>query len=722
MDPKLAHRITAGIFLLAAVALMGWLALRYLAPPRPPDESPAEVNLPVTAKEPAEVNTPAGTTPDGTGAEETAQDADTAPLRMVVMDPLCAQLACDCVEGYAQRRYDRLAAFLEKRLGRPVRLTYGENLAETIGLNPDGVDLIVGKKSIVVFDAARAGTKVRALAGLTDKNGAATVAGLFVVRRDDPARTIEDLEGRRILFGPADEIEKSTAAIAALQSKGVPLPKQILTSPACSTAAIAVVENEADAAVISSYAVPLLEGCGNVEKGALRVVGRTADVPFVTVFATEKVTSEDEQAVLKTLLAVESDMQLLVDMESKAGFVGISGQSAEAALSYPPASVVQWTDWRGPNRDGISQYVPGTVPVEPKFLWRRPLTGIAASGLAATAGRVIVADKDKDEKSDIFLCLDAATGNELWAVTYRAEGDMEFGNAPRANPVIHDGMVYLLGAFGDLHCIGLESGRVVWKKNIVEQFGAELPTWGMCTTPLVVDDKLIVNPGAKEASLAALDLGSGQVVWQTPGEPAAYSSFITGVFGNVRQIVGYDSVSLGGWDPNTGRRLWKLVPQREGDFNVATPINAAGRLLVATENNGARLYDFDDSGAIIPEPAATSEDLLPDSSTPVLVNDLLFGCSLGLFCLDVGDGLKTLYSSDDDAFGDYCALAAGNGNVLIMTVEGEMIIIQANPNSYNEISRLRLFEKTEVWSHPALVGDRMYIRNTTEICCLLLNN
>ncbi|UCG50086.1 MAG: PhnD/SsuA/transferrin family substrate-binding protein, partial [Phycisphaerales bacterium] len=374
----MAHRITAGIFLLAAVAVMGWLALRYLAPARAPDEPPGEVNLPVTAKEPCDVNVSrTRTTSDNIGEEEATPDANGTSLRMVVMDPLCAQLACDCVEGYAQRGYDRLATFLEKQLGRPARVTYGENLGEALGLNPGGVDLIIGKKSIVVFDAARAEINVRAVAGLTDKNGRATVTGLFVVRRDDPARTIEDLKGRRILFGPTDEVERSTAAIAALQSKGVPLPKQILTSPACSTAAIAVVENEADAAVISSYAVPLLEGCGTVEKGALRVVGRTAVVPFVTVFVTDKVTVEEEQAILNALLAVKDDRQLLVDMESRAGFVGISGQPGEAALSYPAASVVEWTDWRGPNRDGISQYVPGTVPVEPNFLWRRPLNGIA---------------------------------------------------------------------------------------------------------------------------------------------------------------------------------------------------------------------------------------------------------------------------------------------------------------------------------------------------------
>ena len=137
-------------------------------------------------------------------------------------------------------------------------------------------------------------------------------------------------------------------------------------------------------------------------------------------------------------------------------------------------------------------------------------------------------------------------------------------------------------------------------------------------------------------------------MWKTPGEPAAYSSLILATFGNVRQIVGYDSISLGGWDPKTGRRLWKLLPEDEGDFNVPTPLYINGKLLVATENNGTRLYGFDNTGEIRSKPLAQNLDFSPDSSTPVVINDLMFGCLGGLFCLDLNKDLKTLYSEEDD--------------------------------------------------------------------------
>jgi len=644
------------------------------------------------------------------------------PLRIVVMDPLSDQLACDCVEGYAQRKYDELGAFLEKQLAQPVRIAYGENLADILKLNPGKSDLIIGKQSVVLFDAAEINMAVRPIARLTDKSGSTDLRGLFVVRKNDPAESMADLKSYRILLGPECDAEKSIVARAALKAQGIPLAEQISTSPSCSSAALAVVEEEADAGVISSYALALLEGCDTIDKGALRIVGQTSGVPFITVFATDAVTRKSEAAVIDALLAVNNHKSLLAEMESKAGFIRIREEPLDEEVSYASGPLVAWTDWRGANRDGTSPYVPKRLPTKPRFLWRRPLTGMGLSGIAATPRYVIAADKSKDKKSDIFRCLNADTGEEIWIVEYSAPGEMDFTNSPRANPVIDRGLVYLLGAFGDLHCARLETGKIIWKKNIIKNFGAELPAWGMCSTPLMVGDTLIVNPGTKDASIVALDRQTGNVFWKTSGEPAAYSSFILGTFGNVRQIVGYDAISLGGWDPNSGKRLWKLLPEEEGDFNVPTPINIDGKLLAASENNGTRLYDFDNRGKIKPRPVAQNLDLAPDSSTPVVINGLVFGCFGGLYCLDTRDSLKTLYSvEDDDAFYDYAALIAGSDRVLVITVEGELLLIGADHNRYTLVSRLRLFEETEVWSHPAVVGNHLYIRSTFEICCLLLD-
>jgi outer membrane protein assembly factor BamB len=184
----------------------------------------------------------------------------------------------------------------------------------------------------------------------------------------------------------------------------------------------------------------------------------------------------------------------------------------------------------------------------------------------------------------------------MWQLAYAAPGDMPYTNSPRATPVVHDGMVYLLGAFGHLHCVRADSGKLIWKKDLMKDFGATLPTWGMTATPLIVDETLIVNPGAKDASLAALDRHTGAIVWKAPGAASAYASFLVTDFRGQRQIVGYDAESLGGWNAATGERVWRVVPEKEGDYNVPTPIAIQDRLFVSTENNSSRLYGFTGKG------------------------------------------------------------------------------------------------------------------------------
>jgi outer membrane protein assembly factor BamB len=134
----------------------------------------------------------------------------------------------------------------------------------------------------------------------------------------------------------------------------------------------------------------------------------------------------------------------------------------------------------------------------------------------------------------------------------------------------------------------------------------------------------------------------------------------------VRQVIGYDATTLGGWDVETGRRLWTLVPEEQGDFNVPTPVYGDGKLLVTTENNGTRLYAFDATGRIVPEPRARNDALAPDTQTPVVLGGRAFGCCGKLFCLDLARGLKTVWEAEGRWFQDYGALLAGNGRLLLL--------------------------------------------------------
>jgi outer membrane protein assembly factor BamB len=344
-------------------------------------------------------------------------------------------------------------------------------------------------------------------------------------------------------------------------------------------------------------------------------------------------------------------------------------------------------------------------------------------GVAATEREIVVVDRDPGDQFDIFRCLEAETGDQRWAVSYPAAGNLDYGNSPRATPQLLDGRVVLFGAFGHLTCADLKTGEVVWRRDLRREFGVvEKLVWGFAGSPLAVDGKLVVQPGGPQASIVALDPTTGATVWRTPGEAAAFASPIAAELGGRKQIVGYDKTSLGGWDPATGRRLWRIVPPEADDFNVPTPIAAGKRLLVTTENNGTRAYEFADDGTAIPEPAAVNEDLAPDTHSPVVVGDRLFGVWQGdFYCLD-GSTLKPRYVAHDEALTEYATIIASDERLLILTQYGEALLIDPRADEWKVISRTTLLEnESGVYSHPAIVGNRLYVRGSDRAACFVLD-
>ena len=387
-----------------------------------------------------------------------------------------------------------------------------------------------------------------------------------------------------------------------------------------------------------------------------------------------------------------------------------------------PAPNNSWPGWRGPNRDGHVPWLPETLPDQAKFLWRKKLFNQGLGGIAATEKYVVVVDRDLADATDIFHCFAADTGDEIWIVRQIAPGRLDYGNSPRATPLIWENLVFLYGAFGHFHCVELATGKVVWQSDLRSQFGVtDKLVWGMACSPLIVGGKLILSPGGKEASLVAVEPRTGKVIWKSPGNPAAFASIVVGSFGGKQQIIGYDNISLGGWDIATGKRLWTLVPEVAKDFNVPTPIVWGDKLVVATENNGTRIYGFDAEGNIKPQPLAEYFDLAPDTHTPVIAGDRLFGVWSRLYCLSLSNGLKPLWTAQDEAFFDYATILATDERLLITSQAGELLLIDAKADQFKILSRLKLFEdENGVYSHPALVGERLYVRSSGEVVCLPL--
>jgi outer membrane protein assembly factor BamB len=369
-------------------------------------------------------------------------------------------------------------------------------------------------------------------------------------------------------------------------------------------------------------------------------------------------------------------------------------------------------------------WLPARLPARPKVVWRATLPSKGLGGVAATKDYVIASGREAMDTTDVYACFNADTGKEVWRHLNPApsEKELDYGNSPRATPLIHGKYVFLTGAFGHLHCLELATGKVVWEMDLRDEFGAkDERKWGHSSSPLIIEDRLVVNPGGKEASLVALEPATGKVLWKAPGAPASYGNLIAATLGGKKQIVGFDLESLGGWDAATGRRLWTVKAERRSDFNVPTPLVVGDRLVVAWENNGTLLFRFGEGGLIDPKPVASYARLAPDTHTPVATAGRVFGAWNGLHCLDVAKGLAPVWVSRETAFTRYLSLVASEERVLAVTHAGELVLFDAKADAFKPIDRVKVLEdETGLHAHPAFVGTRMYLRGDGELLCVEL--
>jgi len=377
-----------------------------------------------------------------------------------------------------------------------------------------------------------------------------------------------------------------------------------------------------------------------------------------------------------------------------------------------------WPQWRGPKLDGQSSDVPKAWS-PPKLLWQQALAG-AAYGSPSVAGGVVVVTDHKAEKEDYYRAYDAATGKELWTYTVPNTNEIDYGAAPRGTPLIYKGKVYVCGAPGDVHCIDAKTGKPVWKKDFLTDFGGgEVPTWGFCSALVQVGGNIIAMPGGTRGRcLVALNGDTGATVWAGKGSGANYSNLIAGTFGGVEQIIGYDAGGLRGWNAKTGESLWTLEVDVSKGYIVPSPVAVGGKVLLASEDEDTRLYGFKEGGKIVPAPEATNGELAPEMSTPTVAGELVLGLSQnGLICMDPANKLKTLWKDGKErAFmGSVGFVVATNGRALVIGDPGILALITVDKGGVKVLGTEKVCKGTQC--HPALVGNRIYFRDSKNLYC-----
>ncbi|MFN7736735.1 MAG: PQQ-binding-like beta-propeller repeat protein [Pirellula sp.] len=337
-------------------------------------------------------------------------------------------------------------------------------------------------------------------------------------------------------------------------------------------------------------------------------------------------------------------------------------------------------------------------------------------GIAVMEDFVVVSSRDREDRQDVFSCLDAQTGVAFWQHAYAAPGNLDYGNSPRATPVIFDPYVIVLGAFGDLYALDLESGDVVWKKNLIRDLDGTLPQWGYAASPIVVEEKIIVQPGGANSSIVALDLKSGEIVWRTPGRRAAYASPVVYQTAGTNQIIGFDAMAVVAWDASNGNKLWEVKPSVKNDFNVPSPVLVPGGMMLTSENNATRFHRFDTKGGLSEAPTAEFLELAGDSHTPIQLGNRLIGVDRDLMVLDLDRSLELVAKHSDPSLLGYCSLIGCGDRVLVTCEDGNVLLLQLESAKIHELGRLRVGgSKSQILSHPAVAGTRFFVRTAEGI-------
>lgn len=383
-----------------------------------------------------------------------------------------------------------------------------------------------------------------------------------------------------------------------------------------------------------------------------------------------------------------------------------------AAVATPAVSSY-WTDFRGPLRDGVYRQSEILTAWPAKGLpqvWKQPIGGGYASFVTGN-GRAYTIEQRRDKEA--VVAYDIATGRELWAHSYAAFFEESLGGpGPRATPTFHNGVIYSQGATGELRVLDAKTGALRWGKNILTDNQAQNIQWGMATSPLVVDGKVIAQPGGTDASVVAYAADSGKVVWKALSDQASYTSAMVLTVAGQRQIVTITAKRMVGLDPENGKLLWEYPWETQYDVNGSQPILIAGnRLLISSGyGHGSALVEINGSAV---KTIWQSTRLKTRFSSAVLHEGYIYGLDENILtCLRVTDG-NQMWKGGRYGYGQ---IMLAGGHIIVLAESGELALVKATPEQHTELAKFQAIEG-KTWNHPAIENGLLLVRNAAEMAC-----
>ncbi|HUS11507.1 MAG TPA: PQQ-binding-like beta-propeller repeat protein [Pyrinomonadaceae bacterium] len=372
-----------------------------------------------------------------------------------------------------------------------------------------------------------------------------------------------------------------------------------------------------------------------------------------------------------------------------------------------------WPQWRGPNRDGISQET-GLLkqwPADgPPLAWKVTGAGAGYSSIAIANGRIFTMGLRGDR--EYVIAFDVPTGKQLWATAHGGAYRDSRGDGPRGTPTVDGENVYALGGNGDLSSLDAKTGRIIWTMNILQKFGGSNPQWGISESPLVMGEKLLVNAGGPGASVIALNKKDGTLIWKSESDPAGYSSAMPVKVNNATQVVFFTHRRALGLDLASGKLLWEYPRASNDVANVATPVVRGNRIFVSSDyGTGAGLVEVKADGTA--QEVYFTKEMRNHHSSSILIGDYLYGFSSGILTAMRFDTAEVAWRDRSVGKG---SLVYADGNLYALSENGVVGLVEATPAAYREKGRFRIKQESlPTWTHPVVAGGRLYLRDQDTI-------
>ena len=373
-----------------------------------------------------------------------------------------------------------------------------------------------------------------------------------------------------------------------------------------------------------------------------------------------------------------------------------------------------WPVWIGPRGDGISLETAWSSAGKQGDVWRAQV-GLGYSSVTLADGKLYTKGFDQEGELDVVWCLDAKTGEELWAHAYPAQILAKYhGGGTLSTPTVDGDDVFVLNREGRLHRLDAATGEVRWEKALADEHELEAPTWGFAASPLVAGDVLLVNVGP----ILAYGKEKGELLWKTKDYGHAYGTPLLCTLRGKPSLAFVNGQGLALIELDGGKEIATHPWTTKYDVNAATPIVIGGdgadgaRIFISSGyNHGCALLRLTGAGL---EVEWESKEMRNQMSGSVLVDGHLYGFDEEVLkCIGL-DG-KPKWEMRDIRAG---ALMAAGDRLIVVGHEGELIVAKASPASFEELSRHDVLEGGVCWTRPVLLEGLIYLRNSLgELVC-----